>query len=539
MTDDRAPIAGRILQQPAAATAEPARAPRYGVADLGSNGIRLQIVELQREAGAAPVPRVLFAAREPVRLGQEVFATGTIPEDAAAAAIDAMRRFRSTCDEQGVLHVRAIATSAMREAANRDQILERIRTAAGIDVEVISGSQEAYLLGLAVGRVIDLRSGRSLLIDIGGGSCEVTVYEHGHVASADSYRLGSLRILQALAGSGTDDHGRAFLELLEQYVRSLEGRIENGIGSGRIRRFVATGGSIESLADLIAGDRRDGKEIACRLADVQDWARRLALQTRAERIAQYGLKPDRADTILPAAVVCYRLGRLAGADEVLVPRVGLKDGLVQELLAGHLDTFHAADQRETVLASCRALGRKYAYDEAHALHVQQLAIALFEQTRAVHRLGPDERILLEAAALLHDIGVFVSNSKHHKHSWYLIRSSDLVGLSADEQELVALIARFHRRAHPGREQPEYQVLPRAERRTVDKLAAILRVADALDREHLGKIADVAVTATGGAIELQPVFAPGAERNIALEAWSVEQKSGLWREVFGLPLRLIR
>lgn len=514
---------------------------RYGIVDLGSNAIRTQIVEIQRDpGGGAPATRVLSSHREPVRLGKDVFLTGEIPEPTVAAAVEVMRRFREACDALGVSHVRAIATSATREAGNRDLIVEQIRAATGIEVEVISGSQEAYLLGLAVGTAVDLRSGRSLLADLGGGSCEVTLYEDGHVVSAESYRLGSLRILQALTTTDASDQGSGFLELLQQYVHSLESRIETGFGKGKIRRYVATGGNIESLADLMqaAGKSVDGVQ-AYPLAELFEWARKLAMLSHAERVAQFGLKPDRADTILPAAVVYYRLGKVAGVEEVLVPRVGIKDGLLQEVVAGHLDTFRAVDQRETVLAASRALGRKYSYDEAHAHRVHHLAVALFEQTRALHGLGPNERILLESASLLHDIGVFISNSKHHKHSHYLIKAGDLVGLSTEEQELVALIARFHRRAHPGREHPEYAALPRAQRIIVDKLAAILRVADALDREHLGKIADLEVALTKNAAEMKPVFAPGADQNIALERWSVEQKSGLWRQVFGLPIRLAK
>jgi exopolyphosphatase/guanosine-5'-triphosphate,3'-diphosphate pyrophosphatase len=507
---------------------------RYGIVDMGSNAIRTQIVEV----GDGRTPVVLQSRREAVRLGQDVFLTGTIAEPAITAAIDTMRKFKENCDQLGVVHVRAIATAALREATNRDLIVERIRAASGVEIEVITGSEEAYLLGVAVADKVDLKAGRSLLVDLGGGSVEVTLVEHGQVVSAESYRLGALRVLQALAAGKEQEQGD-FLELLEQYVRSLDQRIREGFGASRIDRYVATGGNIESLADLIRHEGKggviDGTE-SYPLAALGEWAQRLALMTHAERVARLGLKPDRADTILPAAVVYFRLGQVAKVEQVLVPRVGLRDGLLREVLGGKLRAFHAKDHQGTVLASCRALGSKYHYDAEHARRVHDFALQLFDDCAALHRLGDEERILLAAASLLHDIGVFVSNSRHHRHSYYLIRESEIVGLTRHERELVGLIARYHRRAHPAREHEEYESLPRGDRLRVSKLAAMLRVADALDREHQSKIARIEVVLGKHVTELRAVPASG-DRTLALERWSVEQKGGLWREVFGLPIRL--
>jgi exopolyphosphatase/guanosine-5'-triphosphate,3'-diphosphate pyrophosphatase len=510
---------------------------RYGVVDMGSNAIRTQIVEVA-DVGHFTV---LESARHPVRLGQEVFMSGTIPEPAIAAAVDVLSRFREHCERLRVDHIRAIATAATREAANRDLIVERIRHASGIELEVISGSEEAYLLHVAVAARIEMRAGRSLLVDLGGGSVEVTLVENGQVISAESYRLGALRVLQALSGGTDREQGDDFLDLLDQYVRSLDSRIKEGFGAGGIDRYVATGGNIESLADLMRGEGR-GTQVAgveaYPLAELQRWARHLATLSHGERVQTLHLKPDRADTILPAAVVYYRLGKVARAETVLVPRVGIREGLVRELAAGHLGALRATDHQETVLASCRALGRKYHYDFDHAHRVHQFAVTLFDQTRSLHGLGAEDRILLEAAALLHDVGAFVSNQRHHKHSWYLIRESDVVGLSRPERELVALIARYHRRAHPAREHEEYESLPRADRLRVAKLAAILRVADALDREHPSRIARIEVVLGRQACEIRPTFASGSEPNVALERWSVEQKGLLWKEVFGTAVKLV-
>lgn len=530
-----------------ALSAVPAPHPlRYGVVDMGSNAIRVQIVEvLPSPTGRGPgITRELESHREPVRLGQGVFLTGRIPEAAMVAAVEVFRRFSRLCQDYSVDHIRAIATSATREASNGDELLERIREASGVSVEVIDGSEEAYLLNVAVKTRIDLTKGKSVLVDLGGGSVEVTLVEDGQVLAADSYQLGAVRLLHALSAHGEDDQAgqRPFLELLEQYVGSLDTRIRDRFGSGRVHRYVATGGNIETLADLVAMDgqlQREQGVDAIPLDSLAEWARRLATLGHAERVSRFGLKPDRADTILPAAVVYYRIGRAARLDKVLVPRVGLREGLMHEVAAGHLRAFRAIDHQETVLSACRGLGRKYHYDEPHAERVRRLAMRIFEQTAELHELGGEERILLEAAALLHDIGAFVSNARHHKHSYYLIASSDLVGLAPAERALVAHIARYHRGRNPDRDgHAEYGRLGRKRRARVLRLAAILRLADALDREHQGKVEDVKVRLGRSRIDLELQLTPHSQgQSLALESWAVEQKGGLFTAVFGLEVRV--
>lgn len=511
---------------------------RFGVADVGSNAIRLLVIEL-REAGAAPVN--LENTREPVRLGQEVFLTGAIPEASLAAAVEAMRRFRLSCDRFGVRAIRAVATAAVREATNRDAVVERIEQASGIRLEVISGTEEAWLLTRAVEARIDLSTGRSLVVDLGGGSVEVTLIENGQITLSDSYRLGAVRLLEALTRDVPGDDSTSLLELLDQYVGSLDQRIGERIGGGRIDRFIATGGNIDSLAELAGREAPLRSEVGIDVLPMKmlaDWIQRLARLPFAERVEQLGLSRDRADVILPAAVVYYRLASVARVDRLLVPRVGLRDGLVREMVAGQLDGAIAADRRDTVLAGARALARKYHAEMQHAEQVRELAISLFDQTQTLHGLGAEERVLLEAAALLHDIGTFVAASGHHKHSWYLIRSSDVVGLSMDERELVALVARYHRRSHPKRTHTGFEQLTREDRDVVLRLAGILRLADALDREHQAKVARIDVHLGKRGVELTLVPEDPKAGELALERWAVRRKGALFAEAFGLPVEVV-
>ena len=512
--------------------------PRYGVVDIGSNAIRMQVLEV-REEGAPHA--ILDTRREPVRLGQDVFLTGAIPEASVAKAVEALRSFRTACDRWQVRGVRAVATSALREAANRDAIVRRIERETGIRVEIISGTEEAYLLVRAVEARVDLAQGRSMLVDVGGGSVEVTLVESGQIVVSESYRLGAVRLLEALRRDVRGGKDVGFLALLDQYVGSLDRRIADRLGSGKIDRFVATGGNIETLGDLAARETplpAAGGVEAIPRKTLSEWIQRLARLSYAERVEELGLAPDRADVVLPAAVVYYRLAEVARAEKLLIPRVGLRDGLVREVVAGHLETAQAADRRGTVMAGAAELARKYHADLAHAEKVRELALSLFDQTSSLHGLGAEERVLLEAAAMLHDIGGFVSAASHHKHAHYLIRSSDLVGLSEPEREIVALAARYHRRSHPKRTHLEFQQRTREERDRVKKIAAILRLADALDREHQTKVASVEAKIGQRYLDLVLTAANAADGDLALEHWAVHRKGSLFVEAFGLQPRVV-
>ena len=507
---------------------------RIGIVDMGSNAIRFVVAETRGTALA-----MLENHRLPVRLGREVFHTGQISDATLADTVDAFRRFRASCDRHGVQRIRAIATSAMRDARNRDLLVDRVRDACAIDIEVISGTQEAYLLKLGVDTKVDVKKGRSLLVDLGGGSVEIVLIENGEVTNADSYRLGALRMLEALRDS--ENSGESFVELMQKHMRSLERRIVDRFEQSRIDRYVAVGGNIESLADLVnarLGPRqKDGVEW-CPLDEIRAEVMRLANLSVAERMERHGLKPDRADTIVPAGLVYVRIGELAGVDRILVPRVGIKDGLVLEVVQGHLENFAAEDHVDVVLSACRAMGRRFHYEADHAEAVLILSRQLFDQTRELHGLGGRARVLLEAAALLHDVGVAVNNDGHHKHSQYLIQSSELVGLSDEERQVVALLARYHRKSAPARDHEEFMALRRRDRSLLERLAAILRVADALDRQHANVVRGVTVKIREGSVELWPILSGDPRTRLTLEAKAVEEKGSLFAQLFGRPPHLV-
>ena len=510
--------------------------PRFAAIDVGSNALRLRVIEAngpshpgktttpQAEAG---VWRDLATLRAPVRLGHEVFVTGRLAPASIGQACDALREFRVEMDRLKVDAYRAIATSAVREAKNGGTLVERARREAGIELEAIEGIEEARLIQLAVTRRIALGEKRALLVDVGGGSTELTLLDHGQTVFTMSLPLGTVRMLEAyLKGAKTVDRARE---------RLLEEAIDRALGEavpqlGNVDVLVGTGGNVDTLWGLCPakGTARSIDVVAARALFKQ-----LCAMTANERRDAYQLRADRADTIVPAIAIFFRLAHVLKLGTILAPGVGLAAGVLEELVDKFFDVWDAAGEEQRVLDACTRLGRRYHFDEAHARQVLRFATQLFDDLQRVHAFGERDRLLLQAAAILHDIGDYVHYSGHHKHSQYLIQHADIMGITPDERAIVANIARYHRKGPPDTTHPGYRDLSKEARGKVRGLAAILRIADALDREHKQKIesARAAVDRSLGRVTL---FLRG-DGDRELEEWTVGQKASLWREEYDLDV----
>lgn len=494
--------------------------------DIGSNAIRMVIANVNREGEL----QMATSLREPVRLGQDVFTTGFISEETTERALEAFTRFKSQMDAQGVTLTRAVATSALREAHNREMFVDRIAQGTGIEISIIGGEEEARLVALAVNRRVNLKNKLALLIDIGGGSVEVTLTRDGDIAGVESFNMGTVRLLQRIRESGYLD--TQAVQMMREYAEVAHVWLQRQIGDARIDICVGTGGNVEALADLrrtLLGPRSDNTISA---EDIDILVKKLSSLAYEERIQRLGLRPDRADVIIPAGVVLQTLLRQARVGTVVVPGVGLKDGLLLDMVPDLLENKKDL-HRDQVLASALQLGRRYSFDEQHGYSTRRHALDLFDKMRDIHHLGDESRLLLEVAALLHDVGQFVNISGHHKHSQYLIAASPIVGLSEVQRLVVSNVARYHRKTPPSLRHEHYKMLQPKDRLVVTKLSAILRLADALDAEHGSKV-------TGVSIELKrPKLAIKlrGEGDLLLEKWSLSRKAALFEEVFGVKLSL--
>jgi exopolyphosphatase/guanosine-5'-triphosphate,3'-diphosphate pyrophosphatase len=312
---------------------------------------------------------------------------------------------------------------------------------------------------------------------------------------------------------------RVFQRLVHAYVNAEDTRLQREIGQRRIGFCVATGGNVEALGDLrvqLCG----GKNNTSITIDELNWVlTQLESRSYEERIKEFKLRPDRADVIVPAAIVLQSVARQARVERVLIPRVGVKDGLLIDMASSLRKTEEPLSHTQVIFAA-KLLGRKYDYDDRHSLKVSRFALDLFDSTRRLHKLGSEERTLLEVAGLLHDIGYYVNMTDHHKHSYYLIKASPIIGLNDAQREIVATIARYHSRASPKPTHKGYKELSPAQRNIVNRLAPILRLAEALDHEHAGKVKQVHITVGKNKVRLQLK----GRGDLLLERWALAKNA---------------
>jgi len=489
--------------------------------DAGSNAIRFLVAEFTSPAEFS----TLAYERVPVRLGHQVFLTGQLAPGAMEGAVAAFASFRDQMKDMQLDAFRAVATSATREAENGQDLVGRVRRETGIELEMITGSEEARLVHLAVASRLDLTGGQWILTDLGGGSVEVSLVDDMGMLWSESHTMGSVRLLEELGETPAGDP-RGFNRILSDYVSTL--RIPSPAQYWAPAGFVATGGNIEALATL-TGTPKNARGLATMsttdLRSVIDLLSRLSYQ---ERITQLGLREDRADVILPAAMVYHHLARLAGVDEVLVPGVGVKEGILLDLVDDLIShTTHELRREEQLTKAAISFGRRFMFDEAHGIHVAKIALSLFDKLQGLHKLPNSDRRLLLAASILHDIGAFIGHKRHHKHALYLISHSELPGLSDREMLMVANIARYHRKNIPRKHHPDFMRLSPEDREKTSTLSAILRVADSLDRSHLQVVRDVDVKIGSDTMELRL----DGEGDLLLERWAVSRKTSLFGKVF--------
>jgi len=350
-----------------------------------------------------------------------------------------------------------------------------------------------------------------------------------------THKLGAVRLIQLL--NHCHDSQEKFNGIIQEYTKLTRNRFRHSLGTKKIDRFIATGGNIDSVVWLLEQtgwgtvDNSTGfQRISCEtLARVIG---ELALYSFNERVEKLRLRPDRADVILPAAQVYLSFARMAEAEWIYTPGVGVRDGLAIELFRKE-EPVHLQQKYQQLISAVMSVGEKYEFDRNHASIVTAYALEIFDAMQDIHRLSEKERLLLEIAALLHDIGYFVSISRHHKHSYYLISESDIVGLSARDKLIVANIARYHRKSFPKGQHENFQNLDSKEKKIILKLASILRVADALDRDHAAQKMPLSIKTRGNRVLLG--LPPAKERSFY--RWAMTAKADLLSEVYGYQVEI--
>ena len=485
--------------------------PVLAAIDVGTNAVRLEL--------ARPLPdgslEILHQERDPLRPGEGVFRTGFISREVADRLLSTLSRYSALC-RRFHARVRAVATSAVREARNRDEIVERARKEAGLELEVVSGREEARLICLGVLRGKPDRL-RSLVIDIGGGSTEVATAIGDRPQTLSSVAIGAVRLTELFS-----DSGRSRLDRLALMRSFAEEAFRDALPPTLVpapRAALGSSGTIQAVVGFASGT---AQATTRQIVAAVDLLGAMSLDERRRRFDS-----RRAEIVVAGAVILEALLRHLRLQSISAVDRGLRDGLLTDLQR------RSRGGDASLPKAALALGRRFHFDEAHGVQVSRLSLELFDGLAPIHGLAASARPLLETAALLHDIGNAVSYQRHHKHSFYLIQNADLPGLTDSERGLVALVARFHRRSPPERGHAELLGLGPGELQLVRKLATLLRLADACDRSHHQPVRALRIQPRAGAVAVTL----RARAPCDLELWDAEHDAALFRRVFRRRLEL--
>ena len=505
----------------------PSRPNTLAVIEIGTTSIRMEIAQIGRGGRF----NVLEAVQQAVSLGKDAFTKGSFDRETIEECVHALRSFHRLLEEYGVTDPRqitAIATSAAREASNREALLDRIYIATGIEVKIIDEAEVSRFTYHAVRATLERepfwRKTDTLVVEVGGGSTEVLTFQRGRVGHTQMYRLGSLRLRKMLEDAKVPV--ARMREIMQSQIDGIVGQIVDGMPRRGRLTVLALGGDARLACAQLApdSDRRGLVRLPVRsLARLAGDALRLSVD---ELVQRYGIAYPDAETLGPALLFYLRLARAARLNSLLVGQATLRHGVLVELATAGSWT---EEFRKQIIASAIEMGRKFAVDPHHAQYVASLSRSLFRLLHDEHHLDPRYELILHTAALLHEAGQYIGRSSHHKHSMYVIMHSDLFGLGAEDLLLTALVARYHRRALPMPSHEYYASLDRNGRILVSKLAAILRVADALDCGHAQRLSAPDLRIDGSRL----VITARETGSLAVEQHRLREKSQMFEQVYGM------
>lgn len=500
--------------------------PVFAAVDIGSNSVRLSVAELRR---GRVVP--LHYDREVTRLGAGVFRDGNLDPQAMAYTLKVLRRFHRTVQSFAVERIRVVATSALRDCQNAVVFTEWVKSTTGWNLEIISGLEEGRLIHLGVVANLRVLPAKLLLIDLGGGSCELTLSERGHIKEIVTLPLGAVRLTQEFIEH--DPPAKAELKRLHDLIAEELEHIPVNILQSNVKVAFATSGTAAALSAAAQGLNLSRGVVS--LPAAGKLAKRLAKLTHRQRSAIKGINPKRAEIVIAGATVYAQVMQACGLRSFRYSPLGLRDGILAQMAAEHDRHTRSRRQlesdREDVLMN---ISQRYGVDRSNAEQVRSLAVSIFDQFRSVHELQKDFREWIAAAAMLYEVGLFVNPVGRHRHAYYIISRSELFGFTPLQRRIIATIARFQGNSRPQLRDRLIKVLPAALRSDVIKATAILRMAKALNHGRRSAVRAVRVATRNERVTMHLKAARGGAD---LELWAAEKESPYFFEVFGRDLSL--
>lgn len=500
-----------------------------GFIDIGTNSIRLALVQITSNGAYT----VLSEQKETVRLGEEEFKDNTLHPDAINRAVIVCQQFATMARNNNAQEIVVVATSAAREAKNKKSFIETLNTVAQLDVKIISGIEEARLIYLGVADGFDLKNETALMVDIGGGSTELIVANHNEYFHLDSMKLGAIRVSSKFFPEvDPNPVSPEKYDKIKKHIRDVAIRPLQRVQEYSFDQIIGSSGTIENLASFakyLSKGRAPNTGEMVSTKEIQAAIQHLCSLTLEQRSTLPGINPRRSDIIIGGAAIIETILEETNSKGLFVTNRTLRDGLlVDYLIRSGYSTFY--ENRSVRYRSVYQLARKCNIDEPHAAHVKKLSLDLFDSSEKIglHQLGPYYRELLDFASILHDIGIFLSYSDHHKHSYYLIQNSDLAGFNQNEIQILAAVAFFHRKKFPKSSRPQLHGLTNNEKNAVRIISTLIRLAEALDRSHQDVIAKVSLAPGPKNLVYLNLY---SESDCKLELWSLEKHKLLFWKVF--------
>lgn len=515
------------------------KAPKIAAIDLGTNSFHMAIASINTNG----VIKILSREKEMVRLGSSGRDMKYLQEEAIERGIETLYRFSKIAESENAI-IRACATSALREAINRDAFIKRVRNDLDINVEIISGAEEGRLIYLGVIHALPLNGKKTLVIDIGGGSTETIIGTDGKTQYIHSEKIGAIRLTKLFADSGT--FTKELVNQIREYIRGEWAVVLDSINSIQFDTVVGTSGTILTLANMVLASKQQTipeqlNGIRIEANDILNLIKIIAKKKNVREIAKIpGIDPKRADIILAGSLILETAIKVLNIKEILISPYALREGIVYdtyEKIKARTEKSYLINLR---LETVKDMAHKYNIDIEHSRIIKNLALKIFDSTTELHHLGNYEREILEYSAYLHDVGYWISHDQHHKNSYYIITHSDLPGFTNDEAEIIGLIARYHRKSHPKKKHQEFSSLSPEKQYMIKVLAGILRIAEGIDRRQKGYVEDVIIdkNKTNGSEVINIKLLPkNINQSIDIEIWGAVRRKLLLEETLNIKINI--
>jgi exopolyphosphatase / guanosine-5'-triphosphate,3'-diphosphate pyrophosphatase len=508
---------------------------RLAAIDIGTNSFHLIIVDIDENTGNF---KILGREREIVRLGSGTSDMKYLKTEAIERGVQALKRFKGLADSADA-KIRAIATSAVREAINKNDFISRVKKEIGVRIELASGFEEARYIYLGILQALPVYDKRILLIDIGGGSTEFLIGHKKEIQYDNSLKLGAIRLTARFFKDDKIDSKD--VKDCRKFIRGTMNPVTRQIKNINFDSAVGSSGTILNIANIINISKGGSPDLKLNnfifnREELNGVIEKIIESKNVKQISKIpGLDPTRADIILAGSLILEQIFKELKLKEMVISEYALREGIIYDTIENKFKTGKKDHLQSIRYRSVIKIAENFKYEPEHSLHVTMLALKMFDQTRQLHMLSYSDREYLEAASILHEVGCFVSHSQHHRHSYYLIRNSELLGFTENEKEIIANIARYHRKSHPKLKHTDYVKLSPDDQTLVNKLAAMLRIADGLDRTHSSSVSGIKIEIAGKDV-IMKLEKKAADETLELEIWGAESKKLLFEETFGVKVK---